>query len=158
MKIPDDPLDLPALFKGLKVTDLRVLDLGSGRLDSPLSIHMRELPFDTLVLTESWMRSYRDLNILKNSRLIKARDCFIWKIDVRDFRNAGYNVVTMLDIIEHLGKDEALSLIDRHQNDTLNRILIWVPIGVCPQEDLEGNPFQPFINVANNSRFLTRTN
>ncbi len=142
MKIPDDPLDLPAMFRGLKVTDLSVLDLGSGRLDSPLSVKMRSMAFHSLTLVEGFQRSYRDLFYLDQRGELAAKHRYIHLKDVKTFYVGRYDVITMLDIIEHLPKDIGLRIINNAQENAYFRILIWLPIGVCPQGDLEGNPLQ----------------
>lgn len=154
MKIPNNPLDLPVLFKGLRVEELEVLDLGSGKLDSPLSIHMRELPFKRLTLVEAWIRSNRILMQLRDKHQLAAQETTIlfqnaWDVLMNETRmvitsmtGGRFDVVTMLDIVEHLPIEKAYSLLANAKLVARKRVLVWIPIGECPQEDLEGNPYQ----------------
>lgn len=151
MKIPDNPLDLPVLFKGLKIEELTVLDLGSGRLDSPLSVHMRELKFKELTLVEGWIRSYRDLFYLKERKMLAAQESRVLLIDawqmIRHEPDLSYDVVTLLDIVEHFSKVPATEVLNKAKQVARKRVLVWIPIGDCPQENLEGNPLQTHLSV-----------
>lgn len=154
MRIPNDPLELSVLFKGLRVEELEVLDLGSGKLDSPLSIHMRELPFKRLTLVEKWIRSNRILMQLKDRHQLAAQETTIlfenaWDVVMTEAKmiatstaHGRFDVITMLDVVEHLEMDDAVSMLITAKLIARKRVLVWIPIGECPQGDLEGNPYQ----------------
>lgn len=59
-----------------------------------------------------------------------------------DVAPASFDAVVMLDLIEHLHRDEALELLVRAERAARRRVIVSTPNGFVPQGDVGGNPFQ----------------
>jgi hypothetical protein len=53
-----------------------------------------------------------------------------------------YDVVLLLDVVEHFDKVSGVSLINEAIYVANKRVVIWIPFGVCPQGPMEANPYQ----------------
>jgi hypothetical protein len=62
------------------------------------------------------------------------------------FVDDSYDVVLLLDVIEHLKKEDALGLIDRSKRIARKKVIIWTPSGFLKQTgdawSLEGDVWQ----------------
>lgn len=59
-----------------------------------------------------------------------------------DVPPASFDAVVMLDLIEHLHRDEALELLARADRAARRRVIVSTPNGFLAQGDVDGNPFQ----------------
>ncbi|MHA2375567.1 MAG: glycosyltransferase family 9 protein [Candidatus Thorarchaeota archaeon] len=141
-----DPLNLKSKFGDLKLEETSVLDLGCGVYGSPLSSQMKTLPLQRLISIDAHKPAIDQLhNAIHHSP-------FATKMHICRNREAtahasfaqedAYDVVLIMDLLEHVSKEDALELLERCKIIAKKKILIWIPLGDCPQGDIAGNPFQ----------------
>lgn len=53
-----------------------------------------------------------------------------------------FDVTLLLDVLEHFQLRAAKMLLGHIEMVTRARIIIWLPIGECPQDCMNGNPYQ----------------
>jgi hypothetical protein len=124
---------LPTVIKKLKKIEV-VLDIGCGirpqQYIKPL-VHICCEPFKQYVA--------QLLNKIKNEYdrnyvIIKAT----WSEAVRIFPPKSVDTVFLLDVIEHLIKEEAIDLLKKTENIARQQIVIFTPLGFMPQEHSDG--------------------
>jgi SAM-dependent methyltransferase len=137
-----EPLNLLEKFSGLKIEELEVLDVGCGHMNSPLSTQMRKIPFKKLVALDIAAPGVRDL--ITNQRNIAAKELQAYVRDARTYLPSlpteSYDVVIMMDMLEHVTKDEGLELLSQAKRIARKKVLIWLPVGPCDQKGTEDNP------------------
>lgn len=113
-----------------------ILDIGagSGTYSDALKQEGYEKNIDAL---EVW-QPYVDKFNLKN----KYRK--VYSEDVREFDNFNYDVVIFGDILEHMTKEEALSVWEKVSSQS-KYALIAIPIIHYHQGELDGNPYEKHI-------------
>lgn len=81
--------------------------------------------------------------------LAKTVYCDVVRCDVRKLplRARSGDVVLCLDLIEHLKKHEGLNLLENLDIVAKNQVLVFVPTGWVPQEELDENPWQKHQSV-----------
>ncbi len=62
-----------------------------------------------------------------------------------DFEEDSFDAVMMIEVIEHLGKDDALNLIEKANKWANKKIIITTPNGFLPQLEYDSNPLQNHI-------------
>ena len=140
--VESNPLDLTGRLADYfgRIERMNVLNLGAGRCDTPISEQVLRIQCETLVSIDTHEPALADLkkkpsaakmNIFVEGDIRSAFDTF--KI---------IDLVIALDVIEHLELEDAKKLIERAKQVARERILIWVPIGDCPQDPYDGNPNQ----------------
>jgi len=152
--IQPDPLNLLDKFTGLDVPELSVLDLGAGLYDSPLSKQMLELPFRKLTAVEIYFPALRHLrtNLVPNNPQLEVIEGDIRYV-LSSIPDNSYDVVTMLDSIEHFRRPDARVILMNIMAIARQRVLIWLPLGYCPQGDLQGNIFQRHLSTWSGKEF-----
>lgn len=60
----------------------------------------------------------------------------------KQFASEKFDVVTALDLIEHLTKEDGFQLMDKMEAIAKHKIIIYTPNGFVPQGDREKNPWQ----------------
>ena len=109
-----------------------VLDMGCGK-DS--LIQHCNVSFSVGVeLFESYLQESKKKGI--HNEYIKAD---IQKIE---FKEKSFDAVLILDVLEHLSKDEGYKLISKAQRWAKKKVIIFTPNGFLYQEDYEQNPLQ----------------
>jgi len=135
-------MELYPKLDGLEIEQLEVLDLGCGHNDTPVSSQVLTLPFHHLMSVDVH-QPYIDL--LKD-KPAAARNHGIITGEILGFVSSSftdsYDVTLLLDVLEHFEKREAVMLLDRIARITRHRIILWLPIGNCPQHAMDGNPYQ----------------
>jgi len=104
----------------------RVVDLGAGKRDNPISLQVREIVCNHLISVEAF-EPYIDF-LLKAGNKAKTHDVVLAHITKSNFKVKECDLVIMLDVIEHLPKSEALELLDFLKTKAKN-ILIFTPEG-----------------------------
>jgi len=138
------PLDLAGKFQGLNISKLRVLDVGCGTYNSPLSSQMKSLPFAKLYSVDGAAPEIKRLEAIKPGEFAAA---YHW-LGVRYAQNLEtyheheVDVVMFLDVIEHLPKEVAIQVIKEAMEAAEKRVLIWLPLNKAPQGALGGNELQ----------------
>ena len=129
------------------VEELTVLNLGAGRSDSHISSLLKYLPF--LFITH--LDVYEpDLEILAGEPHVAKLVTFV----VHDLRNPLYfarnsfSVVLGIDVVEHLKKRRAITMIEEAERVASDRVIFFVPLGSCPSFAADQpNPFQEHLSV-----------
>jgi len=137
-----DPLDLRGRLADLPLPELSVLDMGCGECDSLVSRQVLELPCAHLTSMDAHAPA---LERLRGKPCAAARHTSVQR-EMQAARellqSLRPDVTLLLDALEHLEASEASALLDQVERRTGRRVLIWLPLGPCPQEEYGGNPYQ----------------
>ena len=135
-------MELRPKLDGLDIEQLDVLDLGCGHNDTPVSSQVLTLPFKSLTSVDIYP-PYLELLIEKSATLLHHR---IVEDNILAYvlkaKTKSVDVTLLLDVLEHFSVEEGLWLVDEIAMITRKRIIIWLPIGECPQHAMDGNPYQ----------------
>jgi len=135
-------MELRSKLDGLEIETLDVLDLGCGHNASPVSSQVLTLPFKSLTSVDIYA-PYLDLLSKKSAAALHhwIREC-----NILDFASkvmpGSFDVSLLLDVLEHFPVLEAERLLYDIEMNTRSRIILWLPIGNCPQHEMDGNPYQ----------------
>ena len=69
-------------------------------------------------------------------------DYILAKASSLPFRDKSFDVIIALQLIEHMGEEEALIAIKEMERVAKRKVIITTPRGVYPQEEYDGNPYQ----------------
>lgn len=146
-----NPLDLKSKFDGLKLEETSVLDLGCGGYGTPISSQMKVLPFKRLISIDAHKPTFDKLHreidyapFAAKSHVCRNREALL---HLNDAMSNAYDVVLMLDVLEHFDKSVALKIIKESKRVAWKRVMIWLPLGDCPQGDIAGNPWQKHLST-----------
>lgn len=80
---------------------------------------------------------------IEESRRAGIHDAYLLQpVTDLDVPRDSYDAVVLLDLIEHLEREDALELLDRAARAARRRVIVSTPNGFVPQDDVGGNPFQ----------------
>ncbi|MCJ7761377.1 methyltransferase domain-containing protein [Candidatus Bathyarchaeota archaeon] len=137
-----EPLNLIEKFSGLKIGNLEVLDVGCGFENSPLSVHITELPFKKLTAIDVAAPCIK--HVIANRKNIAAKELQVYVRDARNYLptlpDDSQDVVIMMDILEHFTHEEGAEAIKHAKRIARKRVLIWLPVGNCDQKGTLDNP------------------
>lgn len=142
-------MDIHSKFKGLDIESLNVLDLGCGHNNSPISSQVLTLPFDFLTSVDIH-RPY--LDILRDKPMA-ARQHQIVKSEIIAYVveqiKVGYyfDVALLLDVVEHFVYGDAVRLLGFLEAIIHKRIIIWIPLDICTQNEYNNNPYQVHLST-----------
>lgn len=122
------------LFKGLNVKT--VLDIGAGsgtykKLADRVGA-LQKAKWTALEVWEPYIERFK-LNDLYDEVILQ---------DARQYLNTNYEMVICGDVLEHMTKDEAFTILDRYKNSYR---LVSVPTVHYPQGEHEGNPYEKHV-------------
>lgn len=141
-----DPLNLSAMFADLNIEETSVLDLGCGTYASPLSSQMKDLPFARLISVDIHLPVIRTLQREVDNKPFAAKHHITRARDAREHVKVAmedaYDVVLILDMLEHLPIDDGVALLKQCMRIAKKRVMVWLPIGECPQGESDGNQHQ----------------
>lgn len=63
--------------------------------------------------------------------------------DARNVEFGSYDLVILGDVLEHMSKDEAKSLLDKCKKSKY--VIVSIPLGYYPQDEFEGNPYEKHV-------------
>ena len=113
-----------------------VLDLGCGK-DSPIQ-YCKSIEYSVGV--EAFNPS------LETSKLRKIHSKYINENILNvDFEENSFDAVVMLEVIEHLDKNDALNLLEKANKWAKKKIIISTPNGFLPQSEYDSNHLQNHI-------------
>ncbi len=113
-----------------------VLDIGCGK-DSPIQ-YCKSIEYSVGV--EAFKPS------LETSKLRNIHSEYINENVLNvDFKEDSFDAVIMVEIIEHLDKNDALNLIEKASKWAKKKIIITTPNGFLPQLEYDSNPLQNHI-------------
>ncbi len=141
------PLDLLGRIKDLPLQSSTVLNLGAGICGSPISEQLHFLPCQRLINVEKFEPYMAKLR--KMSFAAKQVDFF--EMDIMDYLQSDefptVDISLMIDVLEHLPRNDAERALELLMQKTRRRILIWVPLGECPIEPFHDNPYQVHLST-----------
>ena len=115
------------LLKWFPDNPTKVVDLGAGKRDSPISEQMKQLECEWLISLEAF-DPYLEF-LLHGGHKAKLHDVIKHKIETYRFPK-DTDVVVMIDVIEHLTKEDALALLARAMEvDSLRSIILFTVVG-----------------------------
>lgn len=141
--IPEDhPLDLLGRVKDLPLRSSTVLNLGAGICGSPISEQLHYFPCQRLINVEKFEPYMQQLKQMP----FAAKEVEFHQMDIREYVDSPLmpepDFSLLIDVLEHLPREDALHVLDVLRRRTKRRILIWLPLGECPIEPFHDNPFQ----------------
>lgn len=117
-----------------------ILDLGCGYNASPVSNQVLKISCSKLVSVDAHPPCIMHLT---NSDAA-AKDWDIQMSDIISYvenMQTDFDCVLLLDVLEHLTKTDGQDLLANLKQHT-KRIVIWLPLGNCPQDPYDGNERQ----------------
>jgi hypothetical protein len=116
-----------------------ILDVGPGRGQWYDLMHPW-WPEARFVAVEIFMPYVERFNLGKRYDRVYCDDVRQWTV-----KNAGsYDLVIFGDVLEHMSKGEAVSVVE---SMLARHAVISIPIGVCPQEPSDDNPYEEHIST-----------
>jgi len=122
-----------AIQRIIEMNPSSVLDVGAGR-GAYATILYPFLPNLVIDALEVWGPYIEKYGLEK-----KYRNVYL--ADAREHDDYGYDLVIFGDILEHMPKEDALSLWDKVSQQA-NFALISIPIVHMPQDEIDGNPYE----------------
>ncbi|MDT8782609.1 MAG: methyltransferase domain-containing protein [Candidatus Bathyarchaeota archaeon] len=111
-----------------------LLDIGCGS-NSPVKIFSGKIH---MVGIDDYIPS-----IAKSKQLGIHNEYYIMPFsDLKNFKNSSFDCVVALDVIEHLKKEEGLTLLDDIERIAKKRMILSTPNGFLPQAMYDNNPLQ----------------
>lgn len=141
----ENPFDLWRQFDGLDISSLKVLNLGSGKFDSLISKQLLDMPFAELWNVEvfgPYIEAARRLEY--SAKFVHFNNA---KIEVYVGAPFRFDVVLLLDVLEHFDKPTALFVWMRSNVLATQRVLCWIPVGECKQDEYDHNPYQKHLST-----------
>lgn len=124
-----------------EVTGLSVLDLGCGDDTTPLGHQVAQLRCASLLQVDIF--NERPVTSLAARHLkIKANAVAL----LRALADKSFDIVLMLDFIEHLPKELGKQVLLEAERVARKRVVLWLPIGTCPQSG-DANPYQEHVST-----------
>ena len=123
-------------LKDLKIQHNRVLDIGAGAGTYPV-FYRDSLKSCKWVGVEIW----EDYKV--KYELEKQYDTLLIG-DARHMKFNYYDVCFLGDVLEHMTKQEAVSLVEKLK-ESCNYLIISIPIIKYPQDSINGNPYEAHI-------------
>ncbi len=114
-----------------------ILDVGPGRGQWYDLLHtfFPTAFFDGVEIFEPYVERYH----------LMERYSFVWIEDAREFKPPDpYDLVIFGDVLEHMQDSEAIHMVNRLLSKWA---IISIPIGVCPQEPTEENPYEEHVST-----------
>ncbi len=133
-----EPVSLIEKYFG-EPQDLKVVDLGAGAGDSPMSRRILDAPWKKLVSVEAFIPSIHQLQ--SRTALASEHEILEGHIEtvVNDLRKHEMDVALLIDSIGHLSRADSLKTL-RHLEKVIRRgIVIYTPIGRYRSADRELN-------------------
>lgn len=115
----------------------RILDIGPGSGVYADLINTRGMWYSALDAVEAWT-PYIDMFNLK------SKYTNVINIDVRNHDDFNYDIIILGDILEHMSKEDAVSLWDKCSKNAKYAV-ISIPIIHYPQGHEFGNPFEEHV-------------
>jgi cyclopropane fatty-acyl-phospholipid synthase-like methyltransferase len=68
----------------------------------------------------------------------------VYQSDIREFNNLNYDLIILGDVIEHMSKEDAVSLMERVASQA-QMAIISIPVCHCPQGHVHDNPYEEHV-------------
>lgn len=140
----EDGAELPRRLEGFfgDPAQLSVIDLGCGPAETVLARQILDTPWRRLVSVEAFLPY---LNKLREKDARAARHEILPMRIQQVFSElpAGeFDLALMIDVLEHFPRREALGLLARLERFVRRGIVLFTPVGVVEQDELDGNALQ----------------
>jgi len=112
------------MVKGWK--EMEILDLGSGPCNRQKDRRFKGVNFTCVDIFKPYLRECEKLNCKTINADIKEA--------VESFPDNSFDIIWALDVLEHLKKHHALSVIKRLDKIARKQVIVWIPHGYCPQD------------------------
>ena len=135
---------------GLAPLDLRsrvpidaetIANLGAGNGDSDLG--GAALGLSAKVVCVELFGPYCDKLRAKGATVVQV-NAVDW---IKSQKTGSFDVVLMIDFIEHLDKPVGMDVILHARRIATKRVVMWVPLGDCHQEPFDGNEAQRHVST-----------
>lgn len=140
-------MDLLGRIQDIKLDKASVLNLGAGICGSPISEQLHFLPCNKIIHVEKFEPYMSQLRAMS----FAAREVEFHEVDIIEYlsqpRLEKPDISLMIDVLEHLPKEDAIQVLDTLLKITGQRILIWLPLGECPIEPIHDNPYQVHLST-----------
>lgn len=138
-------MSLLARLGGLEIEALSVLDLGCGYNRNRISRVVLELPFSYLTSVDIHQPC---LDALRERTVAASVHYIVWN-DLLHYLGGTaevFDVTLLLDVLEHFDESNSGLLLAFAEAVTHKRIIIFLPLGTCPQGTYDGNPYQAHLS------------
>jgi hypothetical protein len=132
---------------GLGVENMRVANLGSGKCDNAISVQVRCIPCLSVTNVDIF---YPYLHYLQTqpfaARLVEYvhSDILTW---IPKQEKRAYDVILFLDVLEHLEFTAGQKALKQCKRMATRKVIVFGPLGDCPQEEYEGNMYQRHLSM-----------
>jgi hypothetical protein len=141
------PLDLLGRVKDLPLQGATVLNLGAGICGSPISEQLHFFPCQRLINVEKFGPYMEQLKTMP----FAAKNVEFHQLDIREYVDSPLmpqpDISLLIDVLEHLPREDALHVLNVLKQRTKRRLLIWLPLGECPIEPFHNNPYQVHLST-----------
>jgi phospholipid N-methyltransferase len=114
-----------------------ILDVGAGLGTYSLLLKEKGISVKKLDAIEAWDPYITEYDL--NSKYDN-----VFKVDARNWEDWDYDLVIFGDILEHMSKEDALSLWEKVSKQA-KHALISIPIIYAPQGHAHGNPYEEHV-------------
>jgi len=134
--------DLLGRVVDLPLEECTAIDMGCGVCNTPISKQILTLPLKKLISVDMHIDSLDIMRRIKVNAQEHITYMANFKIVPWLYSNEKPDIAFFIDSLEHLDKFDALSLLGDMERFVTRRILIWLPIGDCPQGEINDNKWQ----------------
>ncbi|MCL5270396.1 MAG: hypothetical protein M1457_07580 [bacterium] len=124
------------------LTRLTCMDLGCGPADTVIARQVLEIPWRRLISVEAFIPYVYRLR----EKTVRAAHHDIREVRIESifstFVAREADLALMIDVLEHFPRREALRLLVQLETFVSRGIVLFVPIGDVPQDDLDQNALQ----------------
>jgi len=134
----------PHLPRGYE--QMEILNLGAGHCSSPISEQFLTLKCRNLTNVEVFRPVFNQLVGLNFASSVE-NVCEDIRIFVGGLAEGSYDVVIMLDVLEHFTKEDGQKILKAITRIARKGVCLFLPMKECPQDDYEGNPYQRHLST-----------
>ena len=146
IETPDDldyrMLDIEPRIADLGIPSLHVLNLGAGNGTGNFAGQIQNLPVAHLCNVELFDDALWQLSHYPHA----AQSVRFAHQDMLEFcrmaRDNTYDVILVIDAIEHLTREQGFELLGHLTRIARKRVMLWLPFGKCEQHSYGGNDLQ----------------
>lgn len=114
---------------------MKILDLGCGPCNKEKDERFRDVGIVCVDIFNPHLKVCQDYGF-------KTLHADVRKIE-KYFSDNSVDIIWILDVIEHLVKEDGLKLLDKVRKIARRQVVIWVPVGWNPQDEQDdGNIYQ----------------
>ena len=127
---------------GPGVYTYRIANLGSGKSDSPVSSQVLSLPCSYLVNVDIHNPYIDFLKVQRFDALVVAFTISEIELWLETQLDRDFDILLLIDVLEHFPPLIARLVLDKCKRVTSRKIIIFLPLGECKQDEYDGNRWQ----------------